>query len=97
MNKPNFKNTKGNVDNNTPLNPDAKVQKTEDFKNVKNKYTGNFQKKNENEDVKAPKKDYLEGSTDIKYKEDDVEIEKRVFQSNKTEANFIEINKDEDV
>jgi hypothetical protein len=58
---------------------------------------GIFQKTNNNDEIKAPKKTYLEGTTDIKYKQDDVEIEKRVFQTTKTEANFIDINKEQDV
>merc|ERR1712151_71675 len=58
--KPNFANSKGAVNNNTPFNKDAKVEKTE--------ITGTFQKTNDqNDNVKAPKKDYLEGNTDVKY------------------------------
>merc|ERR1712032_1490772 len=76
-NKPNFANSKGAINNNTPLNPNAKVERTE-----RTKITGTFQKTNDqNDNVKAPKKDYLEGSSDVKYKEEiDVNIEKRVFQ-----------------
>jgi hypothetical protein len=98
-NKPNFTNSKGTVNNNIPLNPNAKVEKQENLKDVKTKVAGIFQKTNdENENVKAPKKTYLEGSTDIKYKEEiDVNIEKRVFQSNKNETNFVDINSNQDV
>merc|ERR1712151_584348 len=64
--KPNFSNSKGAVNNNTPFDKDAKVEKTE-----RTKITGTFQKTNDqNDNVKAPKKDYLEGNTDVKYKEE---------------------------
>ena len=98
-NKPNFVNTTGKkINNNTPLNPNAKVEKQEDLKDVKTKVAGIFQNtKNLNADVKAPKKTYLEGSTDLKYKEEDVNIEKRVFQSNKNETNFVDIKNNQDV
>lgn len=96
--KPNFTNSKGNVNNNTPLNPNAKVEKQENLSEVKNKVAGIFQKTNENDNIKAPKKTYLEGSTDVKYKEEiDVNIEKRVFQSNKNETNFVDIDSNQDV
>ena len=57
-NKPNFTNSKGTVNNNIPLNPNAKVEKQENLKDVKTKVAGIFQKTNdENENVKAPKKE----------------------------------------
>jgi hypothetical protein len=98
-NKPNFTNSKGTINNNTPLNPDAKVEKQENLKDVKTKVAGIFQKTtNENDNVKAPKKTYLEASTDVKYKEEaDVNIEKRVFHSNKNETNFVDIKSNQDV
>lgn len=98
-NKPNFANSKGTINNNTPLNPNAKVEKPENLKDVKTKVAGIFQKSNgENDNVKAPKKTYLEGSADLKYKEEvDVNIEKRVFQSNKNETNFVDINSNQDL
>ena len=93
--KRSFINTKGKVNNNTPFNPDAKVQ--EDLKDAK-KFTGSFQKTNNmNAEVKAPKKTYLEGSSEVKYKEEDFNIEKRVFQSNKNETNFVDIKNNQDV
>lgn len=96
--KPNFTNSKGTVNNNTPLNPNAKVEKQENLSDVKNKMAGIFQKSNaENENIK-PTKNYLDGANDVKYKEDnEVNIEKRVFQSNKNETNFVEIDKNQDV
>ena len=96
--KPNFGNSKGAVNNNTPLNPNAKVEKQEDLKDVKNKMAGIFQKSNnENQNIK-PTKNYLEGASDVKYKEEtDINIEKRVFQSNKNETNFVDIDKNQDV
>lgn len=98
-NKPNFANSKGTINNNTPLNPDAKVEKKENLDELKTKVRGIFQRSNnDNDNVKAPKKDYLEASTDVKYKEEvDVNIEKRVFQSNKNETNFVDINNNQDV
>lgn len=97
-NKPNFTNSKGTVNNNTPLNPNAKVEKKENLSDVKNKMAGIFQKTNsENENIK-PTKNYLEGSSEVKYKEEiDVNIEKRVFQTNKNETNFVDIDKNQDV
>jgi len=66
---------------------------------VKNKVAGIFQKtNNDNDNIKAPKKTYLEGQTDVKYKEEvDMNIEKRVFQSNKNETNFVDINNNNDL
>ena len=98
-NKPNFANSRGIVNNNTPYNPDAKVEKQENLKDVKSKVAGIFQRTNgENNNIKATKKDYLEGSADVKYKEEvDSNIEKRVFQSNKNETNFVDINSNQDV
>jgi hypothetical protein len=97
-NKPNFTNSKGTVNNNTPLNPDVKVEKQENLSDVKNKMAGIFQKSNaENQNIK-PTKNYLDGANDVKYKEEiDVNIEKRVFQSNKNETNFVDIDKNQDV
>lgn len=81
------------------MNPDAKVEKQENLKDVKTKVAGIFQKSsNENDNVKAPNKNYLEASTDLKYKEEvDINIEKRVFHSNKNETNFVDINSNQDV
>ena len=96
---PNFANSRGLVNNNTPLNPDAKVEKQENLKDVKTKVAGIFQRSNaENNNVKAPKKDYLDANADVKYKEEiDINIEKRVFQTNKNETNFVDINSNQDV
>lgn len=64
----------------------------------KKKIVGSFQNSNENDNIKAPKKTYLEGSSDVKYKEEvDVNIEKRVFQSNKNETNFVDIDSNQDL
>ena len=94
-NKPNFTYSRGIVNNNTPYNADAKVEKQE----VKREFKGNFTKSyNDNGDVKAPKKDYLDGTADVKYKEEaDVNIEKRVFQSNKSEPNYVDIKSNQEV
>ena len=94
-NKPNFANSRGIVNNNTPYNADAKVEKQE----VKREFKGNFTRTNgDNTYVKAPKKDYLEGSADVKYKEEvDENIEKRVFQSNKSEPNYVNIKSNQEV
>lgn len=53
----------------------------------------------DNNQVKAPKKDYLEGDIDVKYKEEVEDIQKPVFHSNKesAEPHFIDINTKEDV
>jgi hypothetical protein len=104
--KPVFGNSKGGVNNNTPLNPNAKVEakKDENINDVKGKIANTktlFKKtQDENTQVKAPAKDYLEGDVDVKYKAaDDVEIAKPVFQSKKIgdEPHFVDINNKEDV
>ena len=103
-NKPVFNNSKGERNNNIPLNPDAKVEnkKDETIKDVKDKIANTknlFQRTLEsNSKVKAPVKDYLEADNEVKYKEE-IEISKPVFQSKKgtDESNFIDINNKEDV
>lgn len=58
-----------------------------------------FQKTAEdNNKIKAPKKDYTEATVDVKYQEE-IEIEKPVFQSKKgtDEPHFVDINTNEDV
>lgn len=103
-NKPVFNNSKGERNNNIPLNPDAKVEnkKDETIKDVKDKIANTknlFQRTLEsNSKVKAPVKDYLEADNEVKYKEE-IEISKPVFQSKKgtDESNFIVINNKEDV
>jgi len=103
--KPVFNNSRGERNNNTPLNPNAKVESKKDdtIKEVKDKIANTknlFQKTlQSNNQVKAPAKDYLEGDVDVKYKNEDVEIEKPVFQSKKAgdEPHFVDINSKEDV
>ena len=95
-NKPNFNNSKGIVNNNTPFNPDAKVEKQD----VKREFKGNFTKSNvDNGNVKAPKKDYLEGDVDVKYKQDeeDINIERKTFKTNNKEAHFVDIKSNQEV
>jgi len=104
--KPLFNNSKGGINNNTPFNPDAKVEikKEEEITDVKGKIANTktlFRRTLEdNTQVKAPTKTYLEGDIDVKYKAaDEVEILKPVFQSKKArdESNFVDINNKEDV
>lgn len=58
----------------------------------------------ENLKVKAPRKDYLEGDANVKYKEDqasEVEVEKPKFFNkavgDTAQPHFVDINKNEDV
>ncbi len=101
-----FNNSKGGINNNTPLNPNVKpeAKKEENIDEVKGKILNTktlFKKTlDENTQVKAPVKNYNDGDVDVKYKvEDDVEIEKPVFQSKKIgdEPHFVDINNNKDV
>ena len=90
-----FVNTKGtaNADKidseiKNKMNLDKKV-----FKNAK----GLDAAAKENQKIK-PTKNYLEKDVEIKYKEDNVDVAKPQFTSNKEDGeNFVELNKSEDV
>jgi len=97
--KPQFTNSKGVQNKDTPLSNTTKVA---DKLEAPKKFTGSLNKNaDENAKIKAPNKDYLEGDSKNKYKEEtQSEIEKPKFVNKNVEGNephFKEINKNEDV